>query len=125
MLNLALLESLIHPCLDLFAESVHLVGLLLNESGLCRDDFLVSLLHVAVALLVLHLDGLDLDLVSLCVLLLSCQLALDSLQVEQLSRQLEGQRQLLLEHLAVLLEVTDVALLKGTDGLLVLLLDLG
>ena len=59
------------------------------------------------------------------VLLLPSELALDSLQVEQLSRELEGEGELLLKHLAVLLEVPDVALFKGSYSLLVLLLDLG
>jgi hypothetical protein len=59
------------------------------------------------------------------VLLLPSELALDSLQVEELSRELEGEGELLLEHLAVLLEVPDVALFKGSYSLLVLLLDLG
>jgi len=124
VLDLTLLESLVHPGLDFFAESIHLIGLFLNECGLGSDNLLVAGLHVAVSLLVLHLDRLDLDLVSLRILLLSCELALDGLQVEELSRQLEGEGELLLEHLAVLLEVTDVALFKGPDGLLVLLLNL-
>lgn len=124
VLNFALLEPLVHPRLDLLPKRVHLVGLFLNQCCLGRDDLLVALLHVPVALLVLHLLRLDLHLVGLGVLLLPRQLALDGLQVEQLSRELEGERQLLLEHLAVVLQVADVALLEGADRLLVLLLDL-
>ena len=70
VLDLALLEPLVHARLDLLAERVHLVRLLLNQSGLSRDDLLVALLHVAVALLILHLLRLDLDLVRLRILLL-------------------------------------------------------
>jgi hypothetical protein len=51
----------------------------------------VSLLHVSVTLLFLHLLSLDLDLVSLSILLLAGKLTLDGLQVEKLSTELEGQ----------------------------------
>ena len=124
MLDLTLLEPLVHASLDLFAKSVHLICLLLNKSGLCSNDLLVSLLHIAVTLLIFHLNRLDLDLVSLSILLLSRELTLDGLQVQELSRQLESKGKLLLEHLTVLLKIADVALLKSTDGLLILLLDL-
>ena len=85
MLNLTLLQSLVHASLDFLAESIHLIGLFLNESGLGGNNLLVALLHVAVALLIFHLNGLDLDLMCLSILLLSCKLALDGLQVEELS----------------------------------------
>ena len=124
MLDLTLLEPLVHASLDLFAESIHLICLLLNKSGLCSNDLLVSLLHIAITLLIFHLNRLDLDLVSLSILLLSRELTLDGLQVQELSRQLESKGKLLFEHLTVLLKIADVALLKSTDGLLILLLDL-
>ena len=79
MLDFALLESLVHPSLDLFAKGVHLVGLFLNQSCLGGDDLLVALLHVAIALLILHLLRLDLDLMRLRILLLPRKLTLDSL----------------------------------------------
>ena len=79
VLDLALLESLVHPGLDLFAKGVHLVGLFLNQSCLGGDDLLVALLHVAIALLILHLLRLDLDLMRLRILLLPRELTLDSL----------------------------------------------
>ena len=124
VLDLSLLQSLVHASLDLLAQCVHLVRLLLNESGLCGDYLLVSALDVSVALLVLHLLSLDLHLMGLSVLLLLGQLLLDLLQVEQLSRLLESQGQPLLENLSVLLQVAHVALLKSADRLLVLLLNL-
>lgn len=79
MLDFALLESLVHASLDLFAKGVHLVGLFLNQSGLGGDDLLVALLHVAIALLILHLLRLDLDLMCLRILLLPRKLTLDGL----------------------------------------------
>jgi hypothetical protein len=124
VLDLSLLEPLVHPGLDLFAERVHLVGLLLDECGLRRHNLLVALLHIALALLLLHLLGLYLHLVGLSVLLLAGELLLDLLQVEQLGGLLEGEGQLLLEVLAVLFEIADVAVLERADGLLILLLDL-
>ena len=42
MLDLPLLESLVHPRLDLLPERIHLIRLLLNESGLGGDDFFVT-----------------------------------------------------------------------------------
>ena len=42
-------------------------------------------LHVALTLVLLHLLGLDLDLMSLCVLLLSSQLLLNLLEVQEFS----------------------------------------
>ena len=122
--DFTLLESLVHTSLDLFAQRVHLVSLLLDESGLCSHYLLMPLLHVALPLFFLHLLTLDLDLMGLSVLLLSRKLLLDLLQVEKLGRLLEGERQLLLENAAVLLKVTDVFVLQGAYCLLVLLLNL-
>lgn len=79
MLDFALLESFVHASLDLFAKGVHLIGLFLNQSGLGGDDLLVALLHVAIALLILHLLRLDLDLMRLRILLLPRELTLDGL----------------------------------------------
>ena len=79
MLDFALLESFVHPRFDLFAKGVHLVGLFLNQSCLGGDDLLVALLHVAIALLILHLLRLDLDLMRLRILLLPRKLTLDGL----------------------------------------------
>ena len=76
-----LLESLVHAGLDLLSQCIHFVGLLLDESGLGSHDLLVALLHVALALFLIHLLGLDLHLMGLCVLLLSCKLLLNLLQV--------------------------------------------
>lgn len=97
VLDLPLLESLIHAGLDLLSECIHFVGLPLDQSSLGGHDLLVALLHVALALFLLHLMGLNLHLMGLCVLLLSCELLLDLLEVEELSGMLEGQGQFLLE----------------------------
>lgn len=84
MLDLALLESFVHASLDLLPERVHLVGLSLDQSGLCRDNLFVTLLHIAVALLLFHLLSLNLNLMGLSVLLLAGELLLDLLEVEEL-----------------------------------------
>ena len=124
VLDLALLEALVHSGLDLLAERVHLVGLLLDQRRLGGHDLLVPLLHVSFALLFLHLLRLDLNLMRLCVLLLARKLLLDLFQVQKLRTLLESQGQLLLEHLPVLLKIPDVAVLERANCLLVLLLDL-
>lgn len=91
MLDLTLLESLVHIGLDLLAKCVHLIGLSLDKCCLGGDYLLVAGLHVALTLVLLHLLGLDLNLMSLCVLLLSSQLLLNLLEVQEFSRLLEGQ----------------------------------
>ncbi len=85
MLDLALLQALVHASLDLLAEGIHLVSLLLNESGLSGDNLLMALLHVAITLLLFHLLSFDLHLVSLGILLLARELTLDGLEIEELS----------------------------------------
>ena len=124
VLDLALLQALVHASLNLLAKRIHLVGLLLDESSLCSDNLLMALLHVAIALFFLHLLSLDLHLVSLSILLLTSELTLDGLEVQELGRELEGQRESLLEVLSVFLEVADVTLLKCADGSLILLFNL-
>jgi len=84
----------------------------------------VSLLHVSVTLLFLHLLSLDLNLVSLSILLLAGELTLNGFQIEELSTQLESEWELLLKHLSILFKVANVTLLESTDGLLVLSLHL-
>jgi hypothetical protein len=85
MLDLSLLEALIHASLDLLAKRVHLVSLSLNQGSLRSYDLLVSLLHVALSFLVLHLLSLNLDHVSISILLLPRQVALNLLKVKELS----------------------------------------
>lgn len=125
MLDLPLLETLVHAGLDLFAQRVHLVRLLLDQSRLRSHYLLVSLLHVPLALLFFHLLAFDLDLMGLGVLLLAGKLLLDLLEVEELGRLFECEGQLLLEEAAVLLEIADVFVLERANRLLVLLLNLG
>ena len=124
MLDLSLLQALVHSGFDLFPEGIHLVGLLLNQSCLGCHYLFVSLLHVPLTLLVLHLLSLDLDLVSLSVLLLAGKLSLNGLQVEQLGAELEGEGELLLKHLPIFLEITNVTLLECANRLLILSLHL-
>lgn len=84
----------------------------------------MSLLHISLTFFLLHLERLDLDLMSLSVLLLAGELPLDLSQIEQLSGVLESQRQPLLQQLSVLFQVTNVSVLESTSGLLILLLNL-
>jgi hypothetical protein len=90
--DLALLQSLIHACFYLLAKSIHLIGLLLDKGCLSGDNLLMALLHVAIALFILHLLCLDLNLVSLGILLLTGELTLNGLKVQELSRKLESER---------------------------------
>ena len=94
MLILSLLEPFIHGSLDFLSQSIHLILLLLNELCLNSNNFLMSHLHVLLALLLLHLLTLDLNLMSLCILLLSGKLHFNCFQVKKLSWLLEchGQR---------------------------------
>lgn len=124
MLDFSLLESFVHASFDLFAKGIHLVGLTLDLGGLGSNDFLVPGLHVSVSLFLFHLLSLDLDLMSLGILLLSSKLLLDLLQVKKLGTQLEGKWKLSFELLTVFLKLANMSLLKSTDGLLVLLFDL-
>ena len=69
--DLPLLEPLVHAGLYLLPECIHLISLLLYEGSLGSHDLLVSLLHVPLTLLFLHLRGLYLDLMGLRILLLA------------------------------------------------------
>jgi len=84
MLDLSLLEALVHSCLDLLAEGVHLICLPLDQSSLRSHDLLVPLLHVPFPFLVLHLLSLDLDHVCVSILLLPSEVTLNLLQVQEL-----------------------------------------
>ena len=105
------LQPLIEITLELLLESVHLVLLLLDELGLCSDDLLVPLFHVLLSFLDLHLLAPNLDLMGLSVFLLLSKGGLDLLLIEEVTAELEGQRELLLEHLSVLLEFHGVPVL--------------
>mmetsp|Transcript_13827 Transcript_13827/g.23587 ORF Transcript_13827/g.23587 Transcript_13827/m.23587 type:complete len:223 (+) Transcript_13827:20-688(+) len=124
VLSLPELESLVEVGLELLLESVHLVLLLLDELGLSRDDLLVSVLHVLLALVDLHLLASHLDLVGFGILGLLSETGLDSLLVEELSAELKGEGQLLLQLLPVSLQLHGVSLLKFSQSLGVLLLGL-
>jgi len=81
VLDFSLLKALIHASLNLFTKSVHLIGLLLYQSSFSRNYLLVSLLHVSFTFLFFHLLRLDLNLMSLSILFLAGELALNGLQV--------------------------------------------
>jgi hypothetical protein len=82
MLDFPLLETFVHASLNLLSEGIHLISLLLYQSCLRCNDLLVSLLHVSISLLFLHLLGFYLDLMCLGILLLAGELALNRLQVQ-------------------------------------------
>ena len=124
MLDLSLLQALIHTSLNLLAESIHLVRLFLYQSRLGCHYLFMSLLHVSLTFLLFHLLSLNLNLVSLCVLLLAGELTLNRLEIKKFGAQLESQRELLLKYLPVLLEIMNVTLLQSTDCLLILSLHL-
>ena len=90
VLLLSLLQVLVHLVFELLAERVHLVLLLLHHLGLCGEDLLVTGFHVKRSLLLLHLVGALLDLMSLLVIFLFGQVLLDFAHVQKLSREFEG-----------------------------------
>jgi len=124
VLSLPELESLVQVGLELLLESVHLVLLLLDELGLSRDDLLVSVLHVLLALVDLHLLASHLDLVGFGILGLLCETGLDSLLVEELSAELESKWQLLLQLLSVFLKLLGVSVFELPKSLGIFLLSL-
>ena len=82
MLHFPLSPALPSLSVTLLPQGMHLVLLLLDQQGLSSNDLLESDLGVLVLLLLLQVADLLLYLMSLCVLLLSCQLVLDALQVQ-------------------------------------------
>jgi hypothetical protein len=85
VLCLSQLQALVKVGLELLLERIHFVLLLLDELGLGSDDFLVTLLHVLLPLIDLEVLAFALDLVCLGVALLSGEVTLDLLGVEELT----------------------------------------
>jgi hypothetical protein len=85
VLRLSQLQALVEVGLELLLECIHFVLLLLDELGLGSDDFLVTLLHVLLSLIDLEVLAFALDLVCLGVALLSGEVTLDLLGVEELT----------------------------------------
>ena len=92
VLHLSQLKSFVHAAFELLAERVHFILLLSHQLGFCCQDFLVTLLHVGILLLLLHFVGPNLDLMRVLVVLLLGETLLDVPQVEQLSGIFEGER---------------------------------
>lgn len=80
--------------------------------------------HVLLTLAFLQLLGSDLNLVSGLEVLLSPELVLNLLQVEELGRSLVSVRELVLEGLTVLLQLRVVSVLEGLNLAAVLILRL-
>ena len=122
MFDLAQLESLVHPALQLLTECIHLVLLLLHESGLSCQYLFVAILQVSLTLPLFQLVGTLLHLVSLLVVLLLGQVLLDLSQVEQLRGELECERLCLLHVESVLFNGLGMGLLELLDLPLVIFL---
>lgn len=67
VLSLSQLEALVQVGFKLLFERVHLVLLFLDEFSLSSNDFLMSFLHVSLALFSLKFLASDLDLMSLLI----------------------------------------------------------
>ena len=124
MLLFSLLEIFVHLIFKLSTQSIHLVLLLLHQLCLCCKDFLLSVLHMARLLLCLHSIRSLLDLVSLLIILLFCQIGLNLALVEQLGRWFDLNWQVLFEVRAILLQLCNVSILGLFDLLLIFLLNL-
>ena len=122
MLVLSKLQPLVEVSLQLLLKSIHLVLLFLNKFGLGGNDLLMPILHVFFSLSDFKLLAHHLDLMRLSILLLLGEPLLDSLLIEELGTILEGERQLLLKNLSVLLNLLRVAIFQLAEGLGVLLL---
>ena len=83
--NFTQLQAIVHLAFELLAQGVHLVLLLLHQFGFSRKDLFVAGFHMLLSLLLLHLVGTLLNLMSLLVILLFGQVLLDFAQVKQLS----------------------------------------
>jgi hypothetical protein len=95
------LKTLIQVRLELFLECIHFVLLLLDKRCFGGNNFLVPHLHVGLTLGRLLLLAADLDLVRLLILLLLRERLLDSLLIQKLSAEFEGQRKLVLKILPI------------------------
>ena len=84
----------------------------------------MALLKIPLALTFFHFIGALLHLVSLLIVLLFGQIGLDLAQVQQLRRELECDRELLLKRETVLFQGFGVGLLQTFDLALILLLGL-
>lgn len=81
LLNLSGTSLETNRSIALLSQSVHLVLLFWNEEGLCCDNFLLPNLYVFVLLFSLKIRCLLLHFLSLDVLLLSCKLVLNFLEI--------------------------------------------
>jgi len=84
----------------------------------------MAFLHVLLSFLDFQVLSLLLYLVSLRVLLLLGQRALDLLEVKQFGAKLESQRKFLLQFCSVTLDLLSVSIFELTEGLGILLLGL-
>lgn len=124
VLGFSQLQSLIKVSLELLFEGIHFVLLLLDERCFGGNNFLVPHLHVGLTLGRLLLLAADLDLVRLLILLLLRERLLDSLLIQKLSAEFEGQRKLVLKILSIGLDLDGMAVFELAESLAVLLLGL-
>lgn len=85
MLDLPLLQAFVHSELQSLLVGSHLVGLLGHQLGLRGKDLLVPSFFVEARLLILKLMDSALHLMRLLIVLLLCQVGLNSLEIEKFS----------------------------------------
>lgn len=85
VLSLSQLQSFIEVGLELLLEGIHLILLLCDELSLRSNNFLVTLLHILFSLLDFELLAFSLYLMGLSIVLLSSEISLDLLRIEELT----------------------------------------
>lgn len=118
MFNLTLLQTLVHSQFEPLFVSSHLISLFVHELGLRGEDLLMTCVNVLLSLLFLEIVYTALDLVSLLIVLLLCQVCLDLLKIEQLGRCLECIG-FLLESAPVVLQFFGMTFIHGIQLILI------
>ena len=122
MLHFSKFQSFIHATFKFLAERIHFILLLGHELRLGCQNLLVTLLHVGVLFFFFHFVRTNLHLMGVLVILLLCETFLNTSEIEQFSRVLESERQILLELRSIFFQRLGVSVLQINNLLLVLLL---
>ena len=109
VLNFSFLQSFVHSELKSLFVSSHLVSLLLHQLWLRSQDFLVSSFFIKICFLSFELTNSALDLMGFLIVLLLCQVSLNSLEVKEFSRCLKGKGEFSFHGTAVVFEFFSVS----------------
>jgi len=122
VLHLSKFQSFIHATFKFLAERIHFILLLGHELRLGCQNLLVTLLHVGVLFFFFHFVCTNLHLMGVLVILLLCKTFLNTSEIEQFSRVLESERQILFELRSIFFQRLGVSVLQINNLLLILLL---